>query len=207
MDHAILVAAGAGIENTDLSIYGSTVFGSLPQIKRMVITAQRAGITHFTIITENGDTSLKKLLANDNRIEADINWTSIDSDIKLESTPYLLVQSNLLTTPEALSNFMDSDCSNDEILILRDASEDTGNKIKEPFVEEIFPNSGRPVGAFIASSKLLKKSFSDSKSLQNIVSELVEKEKAKYKEFSGKYWMRLSDDKDSAKKAEDLIFD
>lgn len=207
MDHAILVAAGAGIENTDLSIYGSTVFGSLPQIKRLVITAQRAGITHFTIITENGDTSLQKLLANDNRIEADINWTSIEADIKLESTPYLLIQSNLLTTPEALSNFMDSDCSNDEILILRDTSEDTGNKTKEPFVEEIFPNSGRPVGAFIASAKLLKKFFSDSKSLQNIVSELVEKEKAKYKEFSGKYWMRLSNDKDSAKKAEDLIFD
>jgi len=207
MDHAILVAAGAGIENTDLSIYGSTVFGSLPQIKRLVITAQRAGITHFTIITGNGDTSLQELLANDDRIEADINWTSIEADIKLESTPYLLIQSNLLTTPEALSNFMDSDCSNDEILILRDTSEDTGNKTKEPFVKEIFPNSGSPVGAFIASAKLLKKSFSDSKSLQNIVSELVEKEKAKYKEFSGKYWMRLSNDKDSAKKAEDLIFD
>ncbi len=206
MDHAILVAAGTGIEDTELSISGSTVFGSLPQIKRLVITAQRAGIKHFTIITEDSDTSLKKLLANDNRIEADIYWTSVDSEIKLESTPYLIIQSNLITTPQALSDFMDSEINNDEILILTDTSENTGNKAKEPFVGEICPNGGRAVGAFIASGELLQKAFSDSKSLKDIVSEQVEKEKAKYKEFSGKYWMRLSNDKDSAKKAEDLIF-
>lgn len=146
MDHAILVAAGTGIEDTDLSIYGSTVFGSLPQIKRLVITAQRAGITHFTIITENSDTPLKELLANDNRIEADINWISIDSDIKFESIPYLLVQSNLLTTPEALSNFMDSEINHDEILILTDTT-----NTRDFSAEEKSSNVGRAVGAFIAS--------------------------------------------------------
>jgi len=201
MDHAILVAAGTGIEDTDLSIYGSTVFGSLTQIKRLVITAQRARITHFTIITEDNDTTLKELLANDNRIEADINWTSIDKDIKLESIPYLLVQSNLLTTPETLSNFMDSEINQNEILILTDTA-----NTKDFSAEEKSPNSGRAVGAFIASGKLLEQYFSDGISLNKIVPELTENGKAKYKEFSGKYWMRLSDDKDSPKKAEDLIF-
>jgi len=201
MDHAILVAAGTGIEDTDLSIYGSTVFGSLTQIKRLVITAQRAGITHFTIITEDNDTTLKELLANDNRIEADINWTSIDKDIKLESIPYLLVQSNLLTTPETLSNFIDSEINQNEILILTDTA-----NTKDFSAEEKSPNSGRAVGAFIASGKLLEQYFSDGISLNKIVPELTENGKAKYKEFSGKYWMRLSDDKDSPKKAEDLIF-
>ena len=201
MDHAILVAAGTGIEDTDLSIYGSTVFGSLPQIKRLVITAQRAGITHFTIITENSDTPLKKLLANDNRIEADINWISIDSDIKFESIPYLLVQSNLLTTPEAQSNFMDSEINHDEILILTDTT-----NTRDFSAEEKSPNVGRAVGAFIASGKLLEQYFSDGISLNNVVPELTENGKTKYKEFSGKYWMRLSADKDSPKKAEDLIF-
>jgi len=201
MDHAILVAAGTGIEDTDLSIYGSTVFGSLPQIKRLVITAQRAGITHFTIITENSDTPLKELLANDNRIEADINWISIDSDIKFESIPYLLVQSNLLTTPEALSNFMDSEINHDEILILTDTT-----NTRDFSAEEKSPNVGRAVGAFIASGKLLEQYFSDGISLNNVVPELTENGKTKYKEFSGKYWMRLSADKDSPKKAEDLIF-
>jgi len=201
MDHAILVATGTGIEDTDLSIYGSTVFGSLPQIKRLVITAQRAGITHFTIITEDSNTTLKELLANDNRIESDINWTSIDKDIKLESIPYLLVQSNLLTTPETLSNFMDSEINQNEILILTDTA-----KTKDFSAEEKSPNSGRAVGAFIASGKLLEQYFSDGISLNKIVPELAENGKAKYKEFSGKYWMRLSDDKDTPKKAEDLIF-
>jgi len=207
MDHAILVAAGTGIEDTDLSTYGSTVFGSLPQIKRLVITAQRAGIKHFTIITEDGDTSLKTLLANDYRIESSLDWVSLDIGIKLDSIPYLLIQSNLLTTPEALSDFMEFDTNQDEISILLDTSEDAWIKTKETFVEEMFPKGGRVVGAFIASGKLLEKSISDSKSLKKIVPELVEKGKAKYKEFSGKYWMRLSDDKDSAKKAEDLLFD
>jgi len=207
MDHAIVVAAGAGIENTDLSIYGSTIFGSLPQIKRLVITAQRAGIKHFTIITEDNGASLKKHLENDNRIESDVIWTSNYKDVKLESSSYLLVQSNLLTTPETLSNFMDSDINQDEILILTDTSEDAGIKTIETIVEGISPSGGRTVGAFIGSGKLLEKYFADSISLKSIVPELIDKGKAKYKEFSGKYWMRLSDDNDSAKKAEDLIFD
>jgi phosphatidylglycerophosphate synthase len=201
MDHAILVATGTGIEDIDLSIYGSTVFGSLPQIKRLVITAQRAGITHFTIIAKDSDTSLQKQLANDTRIESNIDWTSIDSDIKFESIPYLLVQSNLLTTPEALSNFMDSDINQNEILILTDTANTTDFS-----AEEKFPNGGRAVGAFIASGKLLEQYFSDGISLNDIVPELIENGKAKYKEFSGKYWMRLSEEKDSPKKAEDLIF-
>lgn len=206
MDHAIIVAAGTGIEDTDLSTYGNTVFGSLPQIKRLVITAQRAGINHFTIITEDGDTSLKKHLVNDNRIESNLDWVSIDTDLKLESIPYLLVQSNLLTTPETLSNFMDSDINQDEILILMDTSKDADSKISEPSVEEISANRGNAVGAFIASGELIEKFLSDSESLKNFVSDLIEKEKAEYKEFSGKYWMRLSSEKGSAKKAEDLIF-
>jgi hypothetical protein len=59
MDHAIVVAAGTGIEEEKLSLHGKTVFGSLPQIKRLIITAPRAGIKKFTIITEKGDSSLR----------------------------------------------------------------------------------------------------------------------------------------------------
>jgi phosphatidylglycerophosphate synthase len=206
MDHAIVVAANIGIEDSDLSTYGGIKFGSLPQIKRLIITAQRAGIDHFTIITEDRDSPLRDLLANDNRIESSIDWATIKEQIDFKDIPYLILQSNLLTTPEALSNFIDTDVDKDDILILTDTSDDPWIKTDEDRVEEIASNGGKAVGAFIASGELLKKSFSDSKSLKDIVSERVEKGKAEYKEFSGKYWMRLSDDKDSAKKAEDLIF-
>lgn len=206
MDHAIVVAAGTGIENTDLSKYGNIEFGSLPQIKRLVITIQRAGIDHFTIITEDVDSPLKDILANDKRIESSINWASINEDIEFEPVPYLIVQSNLLTTPDALSDFMDPEISKDEISILADTSDDLWVKTNDDKVQEITPEGGKVVGAFLASGELLQQHFSDSKSLMDMIPEMVQKNKATYRKFSGKYWMRLSDHEDTAKEAEDLIF-
>ncbi|MGB3730029.1 MAG: hypothetical protein WBA70_12360, partial [Thermodesulfobacteriota bacterium] len=124
MDHGIVVAAGRGIEKTDLSTYGGIEFGSLPQIKRLIITAQRAGIEHFTIITEDSDSPLRDLLANDKRIESSINWATIEEEIDFKDIPYLVLQSNLLTTPDALSNFIDTNVDKDEIIVLTDTSDE-----------------------------------------------------------------------------------
>jgi len=206
MDHAIVVAAGTGIEHTDLSTYGNIEFGSLPQIKRLVITAQRAGIDHFTIITEDSDSPLRDLLANDKRIESSINWASIQEHLEFGSSPYLILQSNLLTTPQALSNFIDTDIEKDEISILTDTSDDPWIKTNEDRVEEITTKGGKAVGAFLATGELLGQYFSESKSLHTMVPQLINEGKAKYRKFSGKYWMRLSEDANTAKEAEDLIF-
>ena len=206
MDHAIVVAAGTGIEDTDLSAYGNINFGSLPQIKRLVITAQRAGIAHFTIITEESDSSLKDLLAYDKRIESSISWTTSKEKLELEDKPYLIIQSNLLTTPQALSNFIDDDIDTDSIYILSDTSEDPWIKTNEDRILEITPNGGKIVGAYAASGKLLNQYFSDSVSLYSMIPQLVNEGKAKCRKFDGKYWMRLSDDVNTAKDAEDLIF-
>ena len=206
MNHAIVVAAGRAIENTDLSTYGGIEFGSLPQIKRLIITAQRAGIDHFTIITEDSDSPLRDLLANDNRIESSIDWATIKEQIDFKDIPYLILQSNLLTTPEALSNFIDTDVDKDDIFILTDTSDDPWIKTNEDRVEEIASNGGKAVGAFIASGNLLGHYFSDTKSLNTMIPQLINEGKAKYRKFSGKYWMRLSEDANTAKQAEDLIF-
>ncbi len=206
MDHAIVVAAGTGIEDTNLNAYGSIEFGSLTQIKRLVITAQRAGIEHFTIITEHIDSPLKDLLANDKRIESSIEWVTTGENIDFKQVPYLLIQSNLLTTPDALSNFIDYDYNEDELAILADSLGDLWINATDDRVQEITPNGGRVVGAYIASGKLLKQYFSDLNSLKDMVSVAVKDGKATYREFSGKYWMRLSEDENTAKEAEDLIF-
>jgi phosphatidylglycerophosphate synthase len=206
MDHAIVVAAGTGIEGENLNIHGETVFGSLPQIKRLVITAQRAGIKTFTIITDRSDSPLKKLLSGDKRIESEINWHTLGSDIDLDSEPSLILQSNVITTPRALSNFMDAEIDRDEILVLVDMAEDAWIKAGDDQVSDIFSSGGRAVGAFIASGKLLEKSILDSMSIKSFVHELISRDKIKYKEFSDSYWMRLSSGKDSVNKAEDLIF-
>lgn len=206
MDHAIVVAAGIGIEDTDLSTYGNIEFGALPQIKRLVITAQRAGISHFTIITEDSDSPLKDLLAHDKRIESSITWTTTQENIAFEDIPYLIIQSNLLTTPQALSDFIDQETEKAEIYILTDTSNDLWVKTNKDQVEEMTPNGGKAVGAFIASGEMLKASFADSKSLYNMIPELINEGRAKYRKFSGKYWMRLNEDPNAAKNAEDLIF-
>jgi len=206
MDHAIVVAAGTGIENTDLSSYGNIEFGSLPQIKRLVITAQRAGIQHFTIITEDCDSPLKDLLANDKRIESTITWVNLQETIQFEHIPYLIIQSNLLTTPQAISSFLEGEIENDQIYILSDTSDDPWVKIDQDRVLEITPDGGKAVGAFIASGELLNQNYSDSKSLYGMVPQMVNEGKAKYRKFMGKYWMRLSDNTNTAKEAEDLIF-
>lgn len=206
MDHAILVAAGTGIEEENLSAHGETVFGSLPQIKRLVITAQRAGIKYFTIIIEKGNPGLKELLSGDKRIDSAITWHTLGTEITLDSFPSLVLQSNLVTTPRALSNFMESGTGPDEITVLVDSAPDAWVKTSGPEVTDVYSKGGRAVGAFIASGKLLEKSIMDSMSIKSFVMEHIGREKVRVKEFSDSYWMRLSSEPGSAKKAEDLIF-
>ncbi|HET7290387.1 MAG TPA: CDP-alcohol phosphatidyltransferase family protein [Thermodesulfobacteriota bacterium] len=206
MDHAIIVAAGTGIEEEKLSLHGKTVFGSLPQIKRLVITAQRAGIKKFTIITETGDTSLKDLLAGDRRIESDIGWHSLGSEIKLDSAHCLIIQSNLITTPRSLANFMESDCAQDEVAVLVDSLDDAWIKASGEEISDVFSWGGKAVGAFIVSGRLLEKSIMNSMSLRTFVQEHIGRDKVKLRKFTDSYWMRLDSGEDAAARAEDLIF-
>jgi len=211
MDHAILVAAGTGIEDERLSSHGSEVFGALPQIKRLVITAQRAGIKVLTIITEPGDDSLKDLLQGDRRIDGEIRWHELGAKLPLEGWPSLILQSNLVTTPKALKSFIDIEGSEqelreDEISVLVDLSEDAWIKAETGVVSDMFSTGGRAVGAFIASSALLDKAVTDSMSIRNLVQELIPREKVRYRKFENGYWMRLDSEQDAPKRAEDLIF-
>lgn len=206
MDHAIVVAAGTGIEDEKLSLHGKTVFGSLPQIKRLVITAQRAGIKKFTIITEKGDSSLKDLLSGDKRIESDISWHPLGSEISLGPDLSLILQSNLITTPRGLSNFMEPGCGPDEVMVLADSIDDAWIKSDGDEISDVFSNGGKAVGAFIASGRLLEKSIMDSMSIRSFVQEHIGRDKVRLRKFSDSYWMRLDSESGSAAKAEDLIF-
>lgn len=211
MDHAILVAAGMGIEDERLSSHGSEVFGALLQIKRLVITAQRAGIKILTIITEPGDKSLKDLLDGDRRIDSDIRWHELGAKLPLENGPSLILQSNLVTTPKALLSFIDTDGSEpetreDEITVLVDLSEDAWIKTEKGTVSDIYGTGGRAVGAFIASGTLLDKAVTDSMSIKNLVQELVPRDKVRYRKFENGYWMRLDSEQDAPKRAEELLF-
>lgn len=206
MNHAILVAAGTGLEGERLSSFSKIVFGGLDQIKRLIITAQRAGIERFSIIIEEDDDSLKDLISKDQRINSVIEWHTLGDRIGLDSRPSLILQSNVVTTPEALSDLMKCDVNQDEILMLVDQSQGTGPKTKYDHIEDIFSIRGTVVGAFLACGKLLEKSIINSSSLKTLLSELVSRDKVKFKDFTNGYWLRLTSDNESAKKAEDLLF-
>lgn len=211
MDQAIVVAAGTGIEDESLGSHGPEVFGALPQIKRLVITAQRAGISKFTVITEKGVNSLKSLLQGDRRIDSEISWHELGTNLPESDGPSLVLQSNLVTTPAALKNFIDGDTERggtpeDEISVLVDEKEDAWIRSSDGKVSEMFSSGGKAVGAFIASPSLLDKAVTDSMSIKNLVQELVPREKVRCLKFEDRYWMRLDSADDAPKRAEDMIF-
>jgi CDP-L-myo-inositol myo-inositolphosphotransferase len=206
MDHAILVAAGTGIEGERLDSHGNAVFGGIPQLNRLIITAERAGIKKFTVIIEKDDSPLKNLLNSDKRIKSQITWHTIGSPISFEPSPSLILQSNLVINPTGLSCLMNCDVTEDEIAVLVDGSKDAWVKIDGEIIEDLFSEGGKAVGAFVAYGSLLEKSIMNSMSLKSWTKELVGRESVKFVKFSDGYWTRLSSSEDSVKKAEDILF-
>jgi len=206
MDHAILVAAGTGIDGEKLSLYSGAVLGGISQLQRLVITAERAGIRRFTIITEKLDSSLKNLLKNDKRIKSEISWHQPGAQVKFEHNPSLVLQSNLLTTPTGLSKLINCNVSEYEVAVLVDENKDAWVKTRGENIEDVFASGGKAVGAFVAHGSLLEKAILDSMSLDSWIKELVGRGSVRFIKFKDGYWMRLTSDEKSLKKAEDLIF-
>ncbi|HEX3033576.1 MAG TPA: CDP-alcohol phosphatidyltransferase family protein, partial [Thermodesulfobacteriota bacterium] len=103
---------------------------------------------------------------------------------------------------------MSTTVSEDEIALLVDERKDPWVKIKtrEDSVEEMFLDGGRAVGAFVAYGSLLEKAIADSMILTSWTKELVGRGSVKSVKFKDGYWMRLSSEEGSVKKAEDMLF-
>jgi len=205
MDHAIVIAAGTGTDGERLNSHGETIIGGIPQIKRLIITAERAGIKRFTIIVEQDDSPLKEILKKQKGIKSEIIWRMLGSPIKSEPNPSLILQSNLIISPSGLSNLTSSKVSQDEVSVLVDNQKDAWIKTKGDSIDDIFSSGGKAVGAFVAHASLLEKSISNSMYLKSWLEELVGRGSVKSINFQDGYWMRLSSDKESGKKAEDLL--
>ena len=206
MDHAILVAAGTGIDGERLNSYGETLVGGTHQIKRLIITAQRAGIKRFSIIVEGNNSPLKEILKNEKRVKSDISWHQLGSALKFEPNPSLILQSNLIINPAGLSDLIVCNVSHDEVAVLVDEQKDAWVKTKGGKVEEVFLIGAKAVGAFVAYGNLLEKSILNSMSLKGWAEELVGRGTVKSVRLTDGYWMRLSSDNDSRQKAENLLF-
>lgn len=206
MDHAILVVAGTGIDGERLNSHGETLVGGTHQIKRLIITAQRAGIKRFSIIVEDNNSPLKEILKNEQRVKSDITWCTLGSMVKFEPNPSLILQSNLVINPTGLSDLIACNVSQDEVAVLVDEQKDAWVKSKGGKVEEVFLIGAKAVGAFVAHGGLLEKAILNSMSLKGWAEELVGRGSVKSVKLADGYWMRLSSDKNSGRKAENLLF-
>lgn len=74
MDHAIVLACGTGYSGEKLENYIRAKVAQVPQIKRILINAQRAGIQSFTICLDKDDPGLKEAVEDDRRIQSQIQW-------------------------------------------------------------------------------------------------------------------------------------
>ena len=206
MNHAIIVASGAGIDGEDLSAFGRMFYCGNPQLTRLIIIAQRAGIEKFTVIDDGLDLYLRQSIEKDKRITAEINWQSPTEPLDLDSSPHLILQSNIVTTPSALENIIKSNPSSDEVMALVDSAKGALIKSNGNKAEELFHSGGKIVGVFAARGYVISNAFSRSNSLKSFLSSAIGEGKLNCLDFKDGYWMRLTEDEESLKRAEDIMF-
>jgi len=196
MGRAIVLLAGVGVNGEDLTLFGERVVGGNPQLKRLIIIAQRAGIEEFSILTDEPSQGLEKTL-KDRRVTSQINWLKTGESFGFADEPHLVLQSNLITTPEALSRFLETPVKDNEAVSLVD---------KDPSGEMNGNPAVIPVGAFLVGGKALRKIIHGDfvKSLTSPPEELEISPKTV--EFQNDYWMLLDEDGASSKKAEQLFY-
>ena len=119
INHAIIVAAGSGINGEKLDSFGGLKVGGIIQLKRLIVVSERAGIKKFTIIIDT-DSSLKQNLDKQLKTNSEISWHSQNSPIKLEKGSHLLLQSNLIIDPKGLSVLLGEYYSEDKDIFLVD---------------------------------------------------------------------------------------
>lgn len=206
MDSAVILTCGRGICGEDLSLFGAKVYGGNEQLLRLIIIAQRAGIKRFTVVVGSIPHRLKQKVERDRRITSEINWHVIGAPLKLDPVPHAILQSNVVTTPSGLSSIIDSYPEKNEVIALVDAHNGPQVKTENGNVREVFYSGGRLVGVFAASGELIADTINSEDSLVNLISKAISDGNLKQKEFKDSYWMRLTEDAASLRKAEDLLF-
>lgn len=209
MDHAIIVATGTGIDGADLSSFPTKNLVGVPQLNRLIIVAQRAGISNFTVITETKDYLAVDNIENDKRIDSNVNWHSSGDKIELDSVPYLVLQSNLVITPETLGRLTGEQVAKNDFLILVDRTDDTCLTLNNGHVLGSFTDCGKAIGAFICGGKELKKVINTATSIDSYTTDKLsgDSKKVKFIEIDEEgYWYHLNSSEESFKKAKDILF-
>lgn len=207
MDHAIIVAGGTGIDGADLSIFPTRNLLGVPQLNRLIIVAQRAGISRFSIITESENYHAMENIENDRRIDSEISWHVSSDKLGLDSKPYLVLQSNLVITPDNIKLLVDEKVTKNSFVILIDRATEPSLKLDNDKIEGGFTESGKAVGAFITNGKELQKALNSATPLAQYVEDVLRsKAKIKHLEIENGYWYHLTESRQSFNTAKDILF-
>jgi len=192
MKHAIIIAAGRGVDGEPLNSFGGFTLGGVTQLKRLIVTAERAGIKEITVIVGSKPT-YEGVLSSSKYENDNIAWHNIETPLELNSGPYLVLQSNLVTTTGTLSRLTKYETLENESVIA----------VGEPVVETLELGI---VGAIITSGTQIEKLTLKSLDLSAWCNELKRTTKIKYLQMPNDSWMRLCSDKSSLSEAQDLLF-
>ena len=208
MDHALIVADGTGIDGVELNSFPTQNLVGVPLLNRLIIVAQRAGITKFTILSDSKNYEAIENVGNDKRIDSEVIWHSRGDKIELESLPYLVLQSNLLITPETLSRLVGEKVTKNDFLILVDKTDDPSLTFNSKRIEGGFTSSGKAIGAFIANGRELKKAINGSDPISKYVQDKLGSGSSKinHLEINEGYWYHLTNSHESFRQAEDILF-
>ncbi|MEM4658181.1 MAG: CDP-alcohol phosphatidyltransferase family protein [Candidatus Methanosuratincola sp.] len=206
MDSAVILSCGRGICGEDLGLFGAKVYGGNEQLLRLIIIAQRAGVRRFTVVVGSMPHRLRQKIERDRRITSEINWHIMGTPLKLDPVPHAILQSNVVITPSGLSNIIDSSPEKNEVIALVDTHSGPQVKTENGSVREVFYSGGRLVGVFSASGELISDTINSDDSLVNLIAKAISGGNLKQKEFKDSYWMRLTRDPSSLRKAEELLF-
>ena len=211
MDQAIIFAHGKGIDEVELDHTTKTKLAGVNQLVRLIIVAQRAGIRKFIIISDSSDSELVENLCNDRRIEAEIEIHSYGNSIDLNTDKYLVLQSNLVITPQNLYPLIDSSEINsineNDNLLLVDRSDDKCVKLNGDHIEEGFIDCGKALGAFVGNGKNLKKLVDSSVFINTYIKDSIDSGQVRFVAIpEGGYWYHLKAGNESVKTAEKILF-
>ncbi len=209
MKNAIVFCSGTGTNGEDLSRFPSKYIAQIPQLKRIIINCQRAGIEQFHVVTDNPG-FLKNLLIDDPRITSDINWVFPGEPVSIDSGRVLVLESSVVVTnSSSLEKFISdlSDCLPDELSLLveQDADPVVGMDRKTGYVTRYFGGGSSVFGVFSVNFTEIAALLS-SAGLDTWLGQEAARSRIKNFSADSGYWYRLSDTKESRKEAERIIF-
>lgn len=212
MDQAIIFADGKGIDGVELDQATKTKLVGVNQLIRLIIVVQRAGINKFLIISHSNDSKLIKELCSDRRISSDIEVHPYGSPIELEPKHYLVLQSNLVITPQNINSLIDKSEINtidakDNILLVEKSDDKCVKLNGDHTIEEGFIDCGKALGAFIGYGKNLERIIDSSVCINSYLKETINSGQARYVSIQeGGYWYHLKPGIKSVKEAEKILF-